>query len=242
MSRGLGWFIVILSATVVAFVGVLVWYGTDFLFFASDTDLRDETLTLLYLERMPDGAANGGDPISHLPVMTELVESSGGTVLWQGQTRRVEVGSIRDEWTMVLLFSLRRGADAVDLLTSPVYRQLDEELGDRELGVWALTEVEPLDRPAYTLHLVSADADASAARLASLAADAAAFGAQTLATEPLRPVIVQGASSWSAVGIHHFVDPRLREGFFGDPRTSTKRTINARRVDREVVVLVERVL
>lgn len=240
MSRGLGWFIAIVSATLVAFIGVVIWYGTDFLFFASDTDRRGEPLTLLYLERGAPGRVAETLSDAHVDVLVDLVESSGGNVLWQGRTSHVELGSILEEWTVALVFSLRRGADAVDLFTSPVYRGLDDDLGERVVGVWAMDELTDLERSSYTLHLVSAAETQALEHLVRFSRDAAAFGAETVATAVLQPVIRQRAHAWTAVGVHHFENEGLREGFFRDPRTMTEHVINARRIEKEAVVVVER--
>ncbi len=240
MSRGLAWFIAIVSATVVAFVGVLIWYGTDFLFFASDPDRRGEPLTLVYLER---GAPGGTEPLladDHIGVLVDLVETSGGNVVWQGRSSHVELGSIMEEWSVALIFSLRRGADAVDLFTSPEYRGLDDDLGERVVGVWAMDELAELDRANYTLHLVSGEDEQALEHLSKFSRDAAAFGAQTVATMALQPVIRERAHAWTAVGVHHFENAGLREGFFRDPRTMTEHVINARHIESEAIVVVER--
>ena len=240
MSRGLGWFIAIVSATVVAFVGVVIWYGTDFLFFASDPDRRGEPLTLIYLER---GAPDGTEPVladDHIEVLVDLVESSGGNVLWQGRTSHVELGSILEEWSVALIFSLRRGADAVDLFTSPVYRGLDDDLGERVVGVWAMDELSDLERPSYTFHLVSGEDEPALDHLVKFSRDAAGFGAETVATTAIQAVIRDRTHAWTAVGVHHFENARRREDFFRDPRTTTEHVINARHIEKEAIVVVER--
>ena len=104
--------------------GLVVWWvGPTILSLALDDKQRNEPYHLLHFAALKPGERETYARVYQTP-MQQLVIDDGGQLLWQADTLQVVEGSVRDEWSQVVLARFPRGAEFVQMITSSQYRQI----------------------------------------------------------------------------------------------------------------------
>ena len=99
------------------------WVGPTVLSLALDDKQRNEPYHLLHFVALKPDERETYVRVYQTP-MQQLVIDDGGQLLWQADTLRLVEGSVRDEWSQVVLARFPRAAEFVQMITSSQYRQI----------------------------------------------------------------------------------------------------------------------
>ncbi|MFB3105680.1 MAG: hypothetical protein ACE1ZA_12275 [Pseudomonadales bacterium] len=99
------------------------WVGPTVLSLALDDKQRNEPYHLLHFVALKPDERETYARVYQTP-MQQLVIDDGGQLLWQADTLRLVEGSVRDEWSQVVLARFPRAAEFVQMITGSQYRRI----------------------------------------------------------------------------------------------------------------------
>lgn len=231
MNRSFTSFLLFLAALAVLAAGGVWWLGLDVVRLALDDDRRSAPYQLLHFA---DGGVPGGQ---YAATLTGLVQLEEGGLQWRGGLERLLEGRTEDEWPDLMMFGLPRGADLVQLITSPEFRELES---DRRVLLLGMSSA-PVDLNQTTTLLVwlqrrPDNAEGDGAMLAAVTRNLAAFSGSVLVQGPVDRIT--GSAVWSHAALLSFPDEAQAQAWFREPVSVTERTLATKHLERQAWLLM----
>ena len=234
VNRSFSSFLLFLVALGVLAAGGVWWLGVDVVKLALDDERRSAPYQLLHFADAD--VPRGG----YAATLTGLVQLEEGGLQWRGGLERLLEGRTEDEWPDLMMFGLPQGADLVQMITSPEFRELE---GDRRVLLLGMSTA-PVDLNRTTTLLVWLQArpddvegvGGDGAMLSEVTRNLPAFSGSVLVEGPVDRIT--GPVVWSHVALLAFPDEAQAQAWFREPVSVTERTLATKHLDRQAWLLM----
>ncbi|MCZ6619639.1 MAG: DUF1330 domain-containing protein [Gammaproteobacteria bacterium] len=230
-------FCVILGGT----AGLAAWFvGPAILSLALDEKQRNEPYYLLHFAALKPGVKEDYTRAYEAP-MQRLVVADGGHLLWRADMLQLVEGSVRDEWTQVVLVRFPRAAEFVQMITSSEYRHISAANPVERVVVGIREVPDDLARDAvivlYLFRLAEAAADGFRG-MARKMVNLEQYGGLVV-WETAISMIEGKTENWDRLIALRFETVERAESWLRDPVSVTERAIARRNMQQVVVLLLQ---
>ncbi|MCZ6640894.1 MAG: hypothetical protein O7F71_04915, partial [Gammaproteobacteria bacterium] len=217
--------------------------GPTLLTFALDEEQRNEPYYLLHFSTVKSGDREVYYHDYQAP-MQQLVIADGGQLVWQADTLQLVEGSVRDEWTQVVLARFSKAAGIVQMITSSQFRKISASnsaervvVGVRE-GPGDLAEDAVIVLYLFQLDVQHDETSASEfQRMGRQMVNLDQYGG-SIVWETAISVIEGEVENWDRLIALRFATIERAESWLRDPASVTERAIAKRNMQQVVILLL----
>ena len=218
--------------------GLVAWVvGPTLVALALDDEQRNQPYYLLHFSAVESGDWEDYMRAYQEP-MQHLVIADGGQLLWQGETLQLVEGSVRDEWTQVVLARFSRAAEFVQMITSSQFREISAANPVARVVVGIREDPGDLAEDAVVvLYLFRLDETAESQGMTRQMVNLDQYGGLIVWETPIS-VIAGEVEDWDQLIALQFATAERAESWLRDPASITERAIAKRNMQQVVILLV----